>query len=168
MLKNKAMTDKSKRILKYILSAIVVITVSGLIFVVSYNPEYSHFNKKRTAEMEKIFSISVTDDIELKYYQEINDWFTGDTSYTLYIDSVDSPEKFIQNNINGTITAKTENGVFYDYVKNTQKNVAVSEDYAVRYVYKFPYEVKDMTYYNEVWIDFIKKDNMYSAHLNMY
>lgn len=100
--------EKNKKVFSYLIKSVIIFLVTaglifiGLIFVINYQPHYTWFNKNRKAKMEDIFSIKVTDNIELRnYYGE--DFF--DNFQYLYIYTYD-PEKFTEENVNGTITEK--------------------------------------------------------------
>lgn len=62
--------------------------------------EYHIFTKKRIAEMEEKFNITVTDDFDLVRYER-HSW--QGTSYKLEIEGIDDYRDFMENNVNGTV-----------------------------------------------------------------
>lgn len=156
------MTEKTKKIFKYIIISIVVfisviaLIIGGFIFLITYNPEYTHFGKKRTAKMEQMFGITVTDDIELERYSEFE--FLAQLDYTLYINNIDDYNKFMKENVKGKIIQKAENGTFYDYQNNTQETSDYYEN-ELWYVYTWDN--------NKIYADFYYSDGKYSAALNI-
>lgn len=107
--------------------------------------EYHIFTKKRIAEMEDKFNITVTDDFELVKYER-HSW--QGTIYTLEIEGIDDYSEFMENNVNGEITKQDENSedyvAFYTY-EYTKKGYDTDKYYDYRrYIYF--YEENDGTY----------------------
>lgn len=130
--------EKYKKVFSYLIKSVIIflgLIFIGLIFVINYQPHYTWFTKSRKAKVEDIFSIKVTDNIKLKdYYGE--DFF--DNAQYLYVYTYD-PEKFTEENVNGTITEK------YD-----------SSDYIKYYIGSFRYTGTDS---KEVLVQISKYDN---------
>lgn len=107
---------------------VVIFVVNGLlyggfIFIITYNPHYTWFTKNRKARMEEKFSIVITDNIKLREYSEFE--FLTQLDYTLYLDAYDL-EKFMEENVNGTITEKyDENDFAYKGADGQKINVDV-------------------------------------------
>lgn len=132
----------NKKKIKLLLGVIAVI---GGLFIIGegwsiFDIEYHFFGKKRTAEMEEMYGIEVTDDIHLKEYREFG-WLSF--QYDLEIDKINSYTDFLQNNVKGS-----DIHVFDD--RNHRKY----------YIY---------TWHNtEVYIDFFpQSDNTYMAVLSI-
>lgn len=107
---------------------VVIFVVNGLlyggfIFIITYNPHYTWFTKNRKARMEEKFSIVITDNIKLREYEEFE--FLTQLDYTLYLDAYNL-EKFMEENVNGTITEKyDENDFAYKGADGQKINVDV-------------------------------------------
>lgn len=161
-MENDIELKKAEKKLNNVLIAIVVIIVvlvAGYNFIFDLDTTYYIFGKKRTAEMEETFGITVTDDIKLQKYNEFG-WLSFD--YTLDISKIDDYNKFMQDNVKGKVYKKIENGIIYNYNDNTQE----VSDY---------YEKDDIVYYykwdsNVVKIDFYDRNNdgYYSAILSKH
>ena len=107
-----------------------------------FDSKYYFFGKQLTAEMEEMYGIKVTDNINLKEYKEFG-WLSF--QYDLTINKINSYEDFLQNNIRSSDIPKP----FYNqrpeklYYSYTWKN-------------------------NEVYIEFFpQSDNTYTAVLSI-
>ena len=129
-----------KEMLKYILIlALIFLIGAGLLFLLFLwsmsGTTYRKFNQKRTAEMEKIFGIAVTDEVQLyQYYTDV--CFDENTCLDIIVPDY---EKFIRQNLPDTISDfKT-----YDDISNVKASFEyiTNEDYPVSaIVYQFPEE----------------------------
>lgn len=104
------MSENKKDTVKSIFGviAVFVIAIGGLMIIGSGDElgDWHYFGKKRTAQMEQMFGITVTDDINLKRYSDTE--FLTQLSYYLDINNIDDCDKFMQNNVNGKIIKKVE------------------------------------------------------------
>ncbi|MDE6665591.1 MAG: hypothetical protein K2K14_05295 [Ruminococcus sp.] len=121
----KPLSGLFKGVLIFFVVIFVVIGLlyGGFIFIITYNPHYTWFTKNRKARMEEKFSIVITDNIKLREYSELE--FLTQLDYTLYLDAYDL-EKFMEENVNGTITEKyNENNFAYKGADGQKINVDV-------------------------------------------
>ena len=109
------MKKNIKCIFRSCLISVIILLVSGaliiggFIFIITYEPHYTWFTNKRKEKMNKMFSITVNDNIELREYREFE--FLTQRNSSLYLYTYDL-EKFMEENINGTITEKYEGDDF--------------------------------------------------------
>lgn len=121
------MNEKNENIFKTMLTAVLIIfaisalIIGGIIFIITYQPHYTWFTEKRKEKMEEKFSITVTDNIDLREYRQLE--FLTQLDYTLYL-YTDDLEKFMEENINGTITEKYDGDSFGYKGKDGQAVVA--------------------------------------------
>ncbi len=151
-IKNLALSlslDMNMKKLKSLLGVVAVfVAVIGGLFIIGegwsvFDTKYYFFGKKRTAEMEEMYGIKVTDNIHLKEYKE--DGFSY-CIYDLTINRIDSYEDFLQNNVKSSDISEP---VFDDHIE------------MVSYSYRWQN--------NEVYIDFFpQRDNTYMATLSIY
>ena len=104
--------------------------------------KYTFFGKKRTAKMEEIFGISVTDEITLSVYNG-------------YAGFDDDQELELQT--------KDYQGFLDDQVKGTKLEMRPSD----RAVCAFSYEWKGDTVYGEVW-QYESRHGLYTVNLRIY
>ncbi len=123
------MEEENKKLLSCLFKGFLILFVFNVllygefIFIITYNPHYTWFTKNRKARMEEKFSIVVTDNIKLREYQEFE--FLTQLDYTLYLDAWDL-EKFMEENVKGTITEKyDENNFAYKGADGQKINVDV-------------------------------------------
>ncbi|MDE5557883.1 MAG: hypothetical protein K2J32_09400 [Ruminococcus sp.] len=138
---------KRKKV-KSLLGVIAVfVAVIGGLFIIGeglsvFDIKYHFFGKKRTAEMEEMYGIKVTDDIHLKEYREFG-WLSF--QYDLEINQINSYTDFLQNNVKGSDISEP---VFDDRIE------------MVSYSYTWQN--------NKVYIDFLlQRDNTYIATLSI-
>lgn len=91
------------------LAIVMALLVAGVIFIVNYQPHYTVFTKNRRAKMQDMYSIQLTDNIKLCDYKE--DGMLANMTFSLRLRTYNL-EKFMTENIKGTITEKYENGNF--------------------------------------------------------
>lgn len=89
--------------------AVVALLYGGFIFIFTYNPHYTWFTKNRKAEMEEKYNITITDNIKLHEYKEYG--MLANIDYVLYL-YADDLGKFMEENVNGTITEKYDDNDF--------------------------------------------------------
>ena len=161
MKKDNELKKKEKALNNFLITifAIVLLLVVGYNFIFDFDTTYYFFGKKRTAEMEETFGITVTDDIKLKRYCE-SGWLSFD--YCLDISKIDDYNKFIQDNVKGKVMEKIENGIIYNYKDNTQE----FSDYYEKY-HKDQIEYTYIWQNCEIYVNFYDIDNTgyYSATL---
>ncbi|MBR0484952.1 MAG: hypothetical protein IJJ69_09280 [Oscillospiraceae bacterium] len=129
-----------KEMFKFLLILALIIFIGAVLLVLLFlwsmsGTTYRKFNQKRTAEMEKIFGITVTDEVQLyQYYTDV----CFDENTCLDIIVLDY-KKFIRQNLPDTISDfKT-----YDDMSNVKAGFEyiTNEDYTVSaIVYQFPEE----------------------------
>ncbi|MCR5807552.1 MAG: hypothetical protein K6G68_11045 [Oscillospiraceae bacterium] len=90
----------------FALCAPFIILFIVLLFLLWYTPTYHSFGTGRTAKMEEIFHITVTDDIKLMEYRD-ESVFTQIIHFLII--ETDDYEKFIHDNINEPVEKKTVN-----------------------------------------------------------
>lgn len=127
------MEEKNKNIFKsypkavLILLAVMVILFGGFVFITTSQPHYTRFTENRTERMENRFSITVTDNIKLREY-EMSECGKPDSrpefKYCLCLET-DDIEKFMTENVSGTITRKYNN-MNFEY-RNTDNQVVHAE-----------------------------------------
>lgn len=136
--------NKKKNISLLGVIAVFVAVIGGLFIIGEgwsiFDIEYHFFNKKRTAEMEEMYGIEVTDDIHLKEYKEFG-WLSF--QYDLTISQINSYDDFLQNNVKGS-------------------DIHASDDRGNRIAYTYTWQN------NKVYIDFYpQRDNTYIATLSI-
>lgn len=135
-----------------------------IFFGLSITDNYKYFTKKRIAEMEDKFNITVTDDFELvRYYR--HSW--QGTTLMLEIEGIEDYAEFMENNIDGTIIEKKENGMFYDY-ENNKEYESDMNDCIAYYVYEYTkkgYETDNFYDYRRRITFYREDDGTYSAVL---
>ncbi|MDE6780530.1 MAG: hypothetical protein K2J40_03605 [Ruminococcus sp.] len=88
----------------------VAITLYGIVILLFlHNTHYVWFTDNRRAKMQDIYSIQLTDNIKLCDYKE--DGMLANMTFSLRLRTYNL-EKFMTENIKGTITEKYENGNF--------------------------------------------------------
>lgn len=111
------MEEKNNKVFFYfkksviILLVVFVLILCGLVFIINYQPHYTLFTKSRKAKIEDIFNIRITDNIILQDYRG-EDFFDNNQYLWLYADDI---EKFMTENITGTITEKYDNDSYRKY-----------------------------------------------------
>lgn len=123
------MEEENKKPISCLVKGILIFFVvigllyGGFIFIITYNPHYTWFTKNRKAKMEEKFSIVITDNIKLREYRQLE--FLTQLDYTLYLYAYDL-EKFMEENVKGTITEKyDENNFAYKGADGQKINVDV-------------------------------------------
>lgn len=123
--KNKSVSNLFKGII--IFFVVVALLFGGLISVITSQPHYTRFTEKRTERMENRFSITVTDNIKLREY-EMSECRKPDSrpefKYCLCLET-DDIEKFMTENVSGTITRKYDN-MNFEY-RNTDNQAVHAE-----------------------------------------
>lgn len=141
-----------------LLILIIIFFVLGagvLFFILTYDTEYNFFTGKRTERMEEKFSITVTDDVKLEKYSEIE--LLTQYDYHLYLE-VDDYKKFIKENINGEIILMRENGIEYNFEENTEETL--SEDVSDDIFYKYKGEDNQIVYVDVYYSERTEKYNL--------
>lgn len=104
------MSENKKDTVKSIFGMIAVFVIAiGSLFIIGSGDDlgdWHYFGKKRTAQMEQLFGITVTDDISLERYSDTE--ILTQLDYFLDISNIDDCDKFMQNNVNGKIIEKVE------------------------------------------------------------
>lgn len=105
MEKDNELKKAEKTLNNVLIAAVIVILLlaAGYNFIFSFDTTYYIFGKKRIAEMEETFGITVTDDIKLDKYNEFG-WLSFE--YTLDISKIDDYNKFMQDNVKGKVIKK--------------------------------------------------------------
>ncbi|MDE7104819.1 MAG: hypothetical protein K2O36_02935, partial [Ruminococcus sp.] len=159
MKKDNELKKKEKALNNFliIIFAIVLLLIAGYNFIFDFDTIYYIFGKKRTAEMEETFGITVTDDIKLKKYDAFE--FLARMDYSLDISKIDDYNKFMQDNVNGKIIEKVENGIIYNYDKNTQEVSDYYEKDDIKYSYKWNGNIVN------IWFNYTDNTGYYLASL---
>lgn len=87
-------------IIAFLIMSVIFFVVPMILLGSMIKDEYHIFTKKRIAEMEENFNITVTDDFELVEYV-CHSW--QGTSYKLEIEGIDDYRDFMENNVKGTV-----------------------------------------------------------------
>ncbi|MBP8593553.1 MAG: hypothetical protein KBI35_03895 [Ruminococcus sp.] len=128
-----------------IIALVIIFTITAIIILLLWSmggTKYTIFGKKRTAKMEEIFGISVTDDITLSEY---NGYAGFDDDQELELQTKDY-QSFLD-----------------DLVKGTKLEKSPSD----RAVCAFSYEWKGDTVYGEVW-QYELRNGLYTVNLRIY
>ncbi len=128
-----------------IIAFALISTIAVIIFLLLWSmggTKYTIFGKKRTAKMEEIFGISVTDDITLSVY---NGYAGFDDDQELELQTKDY-QSFLDDLVKGTKLEKRP---------------------ADRAVCAFSYECKGDTVYGEVW-QYEFRNGLYTVNLRIY
>ena len=123
----------------------LISTITAIIVLLLWSMDgtkYTVFGKKRTAKMEEIFGISVTDEITL-------------SAYNGYAGFDDDQELELQT--------RDYQGFLEDQVKGTKLEMRPSD----RALCAFSYEWKGDTVYGEVW-QYEYRHGLYTVHLWIY
>ncbi len=128
-----------------IIALVIIFTITAIIILLVWSmggTKYTIFGKKRTAKMEEIFGISVTDDITL-------------SAYNGYAGFDDDQELELQT--------KDYQSFLDDLVKGTKLEMRPAD----RAVCAFSYEWKGDTVYGEVW-QYEFRNGLYTVNLRIY
>lgn len=128
-----------------IIALVIIFTITAIIALILWSmggTKYTIFGKKRTAKMEKIFGISVTDEITLSVY---NGYAGFDDDQELELQTKDY-QSFLDDLVKGTKLEKRS---------------------ADRAVCAFSYEWKGDTVYGEVW-QYESRNGLYTVNLRIY
>lgn len=172
-LSEKENPDKKKHsscltlIISFLIMSVIFLVVPMTLLGFMIKDEYHIFTKKRIAEMEDKFNITVTNDFELVRYER-HSW--QGTSYKLEIEGIDDYDDFMENNVNGEITGKIQDGIRYEYEENnTYKYYDTRNgEYVICFIYEYTKQGYDTEqYYNNTRYAFFYKedDGTYSAVL---
>ncbi len=128
-----------------IIALVIIFTITAIIILLRWSmggTKYTIFGKKRTAKMEEIFGISVTDDITLSAY---NGYAGFDDDQELELQTKDY-QSFLDDLVKGTKLEKRP---------------------ADRALCAFSYEWKGDTVYGEVW-QYESRNGLYTVNLRIY
>ncbi len=138
----------SKGFVTVITYLLVITVLPMIIFFIAMSStvdNYTHFSKRRIAEMEERFNITVTDDFELTEYKR-HSW--QGTSLRLEIEGIEDYSKFLENNVNGVVEeyekSDDNKSASYKYVC-TEKDEITGREYELDYSIVFMEEA-DGTY----------------------
>lgn len=133
----RIMNEKKRLILILSGIALALFVIAVIVIAMmdwgSHSGRYDKFDTKRTAEMESRFGIIINGDITLKEYRYY-DW--QDNVYILLAENIGDYHSFMKQNLNGKVISLQENGIFYDYEKNTQSEKHTDDSISAVYFYR--------------------------------